>query len=117
MSKKLYVGNLAFSVTQEQLKDLFAHLGEVTEVTLIIDKASGRSRGFGFVTITDDEVALKAISEMNGKEIEGRQITVSEARPMGERSERPFRPRGGGGRGGFGGGFGGGRGRRRENDY
>ncbi|VVC03348.1 RNA recognition motif. (a.k.a. RRM, RBD, or RNP domain) [Candidatus Bilamarchaeum dharawalense] len=108
MSKKLYVGNLPFSVTQEQLKDLFAPLGEVTEVTLIVDKATGRSRGFGFVTITDDEVALKAISEMNGKDIEGRQITVSEARPMGERSERrPFRPRGGGG---------GGRGRRREFD-
>lgn len=111
MSKKLYVGNLPFSVTQEQLKDLFAPLGEVTEVTLIIDKASGRSRGFGFVTITDDEAALKAISEMNGKDIEGRQMTVSEARPMGERTERkPFRPRGGGG-------FGGGRGRRREDDY
>ena len=108
MSKKLYVGNLPFSVTQEQLKDLFAPLGEVTEVTLIIDKATGRSRGFGFVTIADDEAALKAISEMNGKDMEGRQITVSEARPMGERTERKsFRPRGG-----FGGGHGGGRGRR-----
>jgi RNA recognition motif-containing protein len=109
MSKKLYVGNLPFSVTQEQLKDLFAPMGEVTEVTLIVDKATGRSRGFGFVTISDDEAATKAISEMNGKDIEGRQITVSEARPMGERSERrPFRPRGGGGFGG--------RGRRREFD-
>jgi RNA recognition motif-containing protein len=110
MSKKLYVGNLPFSVTQEQLKDLFAPLGEVSEVTLIIDKATNRSRGFGFVTMTDDEAAAKAITEMNGKDVEGRQITVSEARPMGEGggSRRPFRPRGGG--------FGG-RGRRREDDF
>jgi RNA recognition motif-containing protein len=109
MSKKLYVGNLPFSVTQEQLKELFASLGEVTEVTLIVDKATGRSRGFGFVTLADDEAATKAIAEMNGKDVEGRQITVSEARPPSEGGggRRPFRPRGGG--------FGG-RGRRREFD-
>ncbi len=107
MAKKLYVGNLAFSVTQEQLKSLFSSYGEITEATLVIDKYSGRSRGFGFVTLSDDAAADKAVAEMNGKDFEGRPLKVSEAKPMGE-GER----RGGGGgfggkrRGGGGGGFG-----------
>jgi len=102
MAKKLYVGNLPFSVTQEQLKDMFSSYGEVTEATLVIDKYSGRSRGFGFVTITDDAAADKAVAEMNGKDVEGRPLKVSEARPMEPRAER----RGGGGGGGYGGGGG-----------
>lgn len=101
MSKKLYIGNLAFSVTQDGLKEAFSPFGDIEEVTLVTDRETGRSRGFGFVTYAKDEDADKAIAEMNGKEIEGRAIKVSEARPPGE---------GGGKRGGRGGGFGGRRG-------
>lgn len=100
MSKKLYIGNLAFSVTQDGLKEAFASFGDIEEVTLVTDRETGRSRGFGFVTFANDEDADKAMSEMNGKEIEGRAIKVSEARPPGEG--------GGGRRGGFGGRRGGG---------
>jgi len=81
---KLYIGNLSFSVDDEALKKLFAAYSP-GEVTLIKDKFSGRSKGFGFVEIADDAVAKKAISEMNGKEVEGRELKVSEARPMTER--------------------------------
>jgi len=98
MSKKLYIGNLAFSITQEMLKEAFTSFGEIEDCTLVQDRETGRSRGFGFVTFVNDEDADKALSEMNGKELEGRAIKVSEARPPGE---------GGGGgrrRGGFGGG-------------
>ncbi|MCK9596801.1 RNA-binding protein [Candidatus Pacearchaeota archaeon] len=104
---KLHVGNLPFSVTDEELKNLFADYN-AEEVSLIKDKFSGRSKGFGFVTISDDEVANKAISELNGKDVGGREIKVSEAKPMEERPRRSF---GGGDRGGDRGGFGGGRGR------
>jgi RNA recognition motif-containing protein len=79
---KLYVGNLPWSVDDNALKELFASYGEVEEAALIKDKFSGRSKGFGFVTFKDDEAAQKAIAEMNKKEIEGRPLTVSEARPM-----------------------------------
>ncbi len=89
---KLYVGNLPFSVDEEGFKKLFEGY-ETEEVTLIKDKFSGRSKGFGFVTISDDEVAKKAISELNGKEIEGRELKVSEARPMEERPRRDFNQR------------------------
>ncbi len=82
---KLYVGNLPYSVNDEGLKELFAPSGEVTEAKVIMDKFSGRSKGFGFVTMKDDESAQKAISEMDGKEIEGRQMKVNVARPMRER--------------------------------
>jgi len=89
---KLYIGNLPFSVDEEAFKKLFE--GYATEeVTLIKDKFSGRSKGFGFVTISDDEVAKKAISEMNGKDVEGRELKVSEARPMEERPRRDFNQR------------------------
>jgi RNA recognition motif-containing protein len=80
--KKLYVGNMPFSITQERLKEMFAVFGEVTEVTVIMDRRSGRSKGFGFVTFSDDAAADKAIADMNGKDMEGRPLTVSEARPM-----------------------------------
>ena len=85
---KLYVGNLPFSVDEEKLKELFKNY-EPQEVNLIIDKFSKRSKGFGFVEIEDQEAAKKAISEMNGKDIEGRELKVSEAKPQEERSERP----------------------------
>ncbi|MFA6023061.1 MAG: RNA-binding protein [Candidatus Pacearchaeota archaeon] len=120
MSKKLYVGNLPFSVTMEKLKELFSSYGELGEVTVITNKYTGKSKGFGFVTVEDDSEADKAISEMNGKEIEGRALTVNEAKPFDPDKPRPPRRDfgggrrfGGGDRGGFGGGdrggFGGGR--------
>lgn len=127
MSKKLYVGNLPFSTTQETLKSMFASYGEVTEAVIITNKFSGRSKGFGFVTLADDTQAAKAITEMNGKDIEGRKLTVNEAKPFDPNAPRPERRGGfGGGRGGFGGGrgggFGGNRGggfgeRRRSDDF
>ena len=100
---KLHVGNLPFSVEDNELKELFADYNP-DEVTLIKDKFSGRSKGFGFVTISDDEVAKKAVSELNGKEVQGRELKVSEAKPMEDRPERPRRSFGGGGNRGFGGG-------------
>jgi len=87
---KLHVGNLPFSVGEEELKNLFSTY-ETEEITLIKDKFSGRSKGFGFVTISNDEVAQKAIAELNGKDVQGRELKVSEARPMEERPERPRR--------------------------
>jgi len=89
---KIYVGNLPFSVDEEGFKKLFAGF-TTEEVTLIKDKFSGRSKGFGFVTIPDEEEAKKVISEMNEKEIEGRKLKVSEARPMEERPRRDFNQR------------------------
>ena len=89
---KLYVGNLPFSVDEEGFKKLFEGY-EVEEVSLIKDKFSGRSKGFGFVTISDDAVAKKVIAEMNGKDVEGRELKVSEARPMEERPRRDFNQR------------------------
>ncbi len=101
---KLHVGNLPFSVDDNELKEMFAEFNP-EEVTLIKDKFSGRSKGFGFVTISDDEVAQKAVSALNGKDVQGRELKVSEARPMEERPERPRRSFGDrGDRGGFGGG-------------
>ncbi len=87
---KIYVGNLPFSVDEEAFKKLFSEY-ETEEVTLIKDKFSGRSKGFGFVTISDDEAAKKAIEEFNGKEVEGRELKVSEAKPMEDRPRRPQR--------------------------
>ena len=100
MGTKLYVGNLSFNTTETDLQDLFAQAGPVQEVTLMQDKFTGKSRGFAFVTMTSDADAQKAISEFNGKTVEGRPLTVNEARP------REARPPGGGG-GGYGGGGGG----------
>jgi RNA recognition motif-containing protein len=87
---KLHVGNLPFSVSDDDLKNLFTEYN-AEEVTLIKDKFSGRSKGFGFVTISNDEVAQKAIADLNGKDVQGRELKVSEARPMEERPERPRR--------------------------
>ena len=104
MSAKLFVGNLAFSVTENDLQDAFAPHGTVIETNLMLDPATGRSRGFAFVTMGTDEEAQKAISALNGKELSGRALTVNVARP---REERPPGG-GGGGRRGYGGGGGGG---------
>ena len=93
---KLYVGNLPFSVTQEVLKETFAKFGDIEEATIISDKFSGRSKGFGFVTFSDDESAKKAIAELNDKDFEGRPMKVSEAKPMEERPKRDFNKSGGG---------------------
>ena len=79
---KVYVGNLPFSVGHEKLKELFAPFGEIEESSVISDKFSGRSKGFGFVTFKDNESGKKAIAEMNGKEVDGRELKVNEAQPM-----------------------------------
>ena len=104
MGTKLYVGNLSFNTTETDLQDLFAQAGAVSEVTLMQDKFTGKSRGFAFVTMANEADAQKAITDFNGKTVEGRPLTVNEARP---REARPGGG-GGGGRGGYGGGGGGG---------
>ncbi len=81
-ANKLYVGNLAYSVTSEQLKEFFAEFGEVVEAIVIFDKMSGRSKGFGFVTFATDEEAKKALEASDGKEMSGRNLRVSIARPL-----------------------------------
>ena len=81
MTKKIYVGNLPFSIDQAKLKELFAPFGEMEEAVVISDKFSGRSKGFGFVTFIEDASADKAIAEMNEKDIEGRPLKVNEAKP------------------------------------
>ncbi len=102
MGTKLYVGNLSFNTTETDLQDLFAQAGAVQEVTLMQDKFTGKSRGFAFVTMGSEADATKAITDFNGKTVEGRPLTVNEARP------REARPGGGGGGGRGGGGYGGG---------
>jgi len=82
---KLYVGNLPYTISDDGLKEMFDPIGEVVEAKIITDKFSGRSKGFGFVTMKDDETAEKAIKELNGKKIEEREIVINVARPMSER--------------------------------
>jgi RNA recognition motif-containing protein len=88
MEKKLYVGNLPYTMNDESLKDLFSEAGEVTAASIIIDKFSKRSKGFGFVEMATEEEASKAKDIFNGKEIEGRKVIVDEARPMKENNFR-----------------------------
>jgi RNA recognition motif-containing protein len=102
MAKKLYVGGLSYDTTEESLKELFSQAGTVESAVIITDKMSGRSKGFGFVEMSTEEEAQKAIETLNGKEFESRTITVNEARPMEERPRQGGFNRGGGGRG-FGG--------------
>jgi RNA recognition motif-containing protein len=116
MAKKLFVGSLPWATTDEDLKELFSQAGTVSSANIIIDKMTGRSRGFGFVEFDNDAEAESAISMFNGKEYNGRTLMVNEARPMEDRGDRPRRSFGGGGhggghgggRGGYGGGHGGG---------
>jgi len=88
MAKKLYVGGLPYTTTQDALRDAFAQAGAVESATIVVDKMSGRSRGFGFVEMTNDEDATKAIEMWNGKDFEGRRLTVNEARPLEPRAPR-----------------------------
>jgi len=100
MGSKIYVGGLPYAATEQQLSDLFAQHGAVESARVITDKFTGQSRGFGFVEMTTGEDAQKAIAALNGTQMDGRTLTVNEAKPMEPRSG------GGGGRGGFGGGAG-----------
>jgi RNA recognition motif-containing protein len=108
MSKRIYVGNLSYQTTEGDLANLFEQIGEVESVSIITDRDTGRSKGFAFVEMGNDD-ADKAIAELNGTEFNGRALTVNEARPRQERS--------GGGRGGYGGGGRGGRGGRGGGGY
>lgn len=103
MAKRLFVGSLPFTTTDDQLAQLFASAGTVTSAKVIVDKFSGRSKGFGFVEMSSDDESNKAIETLNGSDVGGRNIVVNEARPMAERPQRP--------RGGFGGG------RQRDDNY
>jgi RNA recognition motif-containing protein len=97
--KNIYVGNLAWECTSDELREMFAPFGQVSSAQIIIDRDTNRSRGFGFVEMANDEEASRAISELNGQMYKGRALTVNEAKP---REPRPPRG-GGGGRGGYGG--------------
>jgi RNA recognition motif-containing protein len=105
MGNRLYVGNLSFNATSDSVRAAFADLGEVTDVHVVTDRETGRSRGFAFVTMATDQLAQSAIQSMNGALLDGRPLKVNEAEARPQRS-------GGGGGGGGGGGFGGGRGGR-----
>jgi cold-inducible RNA-binding protein len=107
MGRKLYVGNLAYGVNDGDLQQMFAAHGTVQSAQVIMDRDTGRSKGFGFVEMGSDQEAQAAITAMNGKEVEGRALTVNEARPKTEGGGG--RGGSGGGRGGYGGGGGGGR--------
>lgn len=125
MNKKLYVGNLSYGLTSDELQNAFAQCGSVVSAKIIMDQATGRSKGFAFVEMADEDGAQKAIEQLDGKELGGRALRVSEAKPQ------ESRPRGGGGfgggrggdrgdrgdRGGFGGGRGGDRGDRGGNRW
>ena len=113
MSMKLYVGNLAFQTTDEELLELFSQAGAVESAQVVMDRDTGRSRGFGFVEMASKAEGEAAIAQLNGVEINGRSLTVNEARPRENRGGGGgFGGGRGGGRGGRGGGFGGGRGNR-----
>ena len=101
----IYVGNLVFDVSEDDLREAFKEFGEIAEIRLIMDKYSGKSKGFGFIEMPSKAEAEKAIEEMNGKDFKGRALNVNEAKPKVDRGGR-----GGGGRGGFGSRGGGGRG-------
>lgn len=105
MGKKLYVGNLPFSATEQELQSKFSAHGNVESAKIIMDRETGRSKGFGFVEMADEDGAQNAINSLNGADFSGRAMIVSEARP-----QAPREGGGGGGRGGYGGGRGGGRG-------
>jgi RNA recognition motif-containing protein len=107
MAKKLYVGNLSYDVDSSELEQMFSSFGTVQSAQVIMDRDTGRSKGFGFVEMSSDAEAQAAIAEMNGKQVGDRSLTVNEARP---REDRGGGGGGGGGRRGGGGGYGGGRG-------
>ena len=94
MNTRLYVGNLPYTVDEEQLRELFSQVGEVADVAVIMDRETGRSKGFGFVTMVSSDDIERAISQFNGYSLNNRSLTVNEARP---REDRPGAPRGGSG--------------------
>ncbi|MEA2573859.1 MAG: hypothetical protein QOH93_1157 [Chloroflexia bacterium] len=106
MAKKLYVGNLPYSVTEDQLREMFSQFGEISDVAVVTDRYTGQSKGFGFVEMASDEAAQAAITKYDGQDLDGRQMVVNEARPREDRSGGGGRSYGGGGGGG--GGYGGG---------
>jgi RNA recognition motif-containing protein len=116
MGTRLYVGNLSYSITELDLRELFAPLGTVTDAKIITDRETGRPRGFGFIEMSTDEEAKKAIDELNGRDVQGRQVAVKEAEDRrggsGGGGGGGGGGYGGGGRGGGGGGYGGGGGGR-----
>jgi cold-inducible RNA-binding protein len=112
MATKLYVGNLSYSTTQERLQEIFSQAGTVASAVVITDKFSGRSKGFGFVEMSAEDEAQKAVEMYNGYELDGRKLIVNEARPMTER-----KPRFSGGGYQRGGGSGGGYGRQQRDEY
>jgi len=101
MATKLYVGGISYSTTEDGLKDFFAQAGNVTSAIIIIDKMSGRSKGFGFVEMSTEAEAQNAITSLDGKELDGRTLNVKEARPLEDRPARPAGGRGGFNRGGY----------------
>jgi cold-inducible RNA-binding protein len=105
MGKRLYVGNLSFNTTEIDLRDAFGQFGTIADAKIVMDRETGRPRGFAFVEMSSDQEAQEAIAQLNGRELDGRTIKVNEA------EERSGGRSGGGGGGGFGGGGGGGRGR------
>ena len=105
MGRRLYVGNLSYETMESDLQELFGRIGTVVDCSLVTDKFTGKSRGFAFVEMSTDEEAQKAIAEVGGQNVDGRTLTVNEAKPREERPRRDFG-------GGFGGGGGGGGGRR-----
>jgi len=118
MSMKLYVGNLSFKTNTQDLEQLFAQVGTVESTNIIEDRETGRSRGFGFVEMSSKEEGERAIEEFNGKELDGRELKVNEAKPQESRGAGGGRGGYGGGRGGYGGGGGGyGGGGGRNNDF
>jgi cold-inducible RNA-binding protein len=117
MAKTLYVGNLSFQTEEEGLRAAFSEFGNVTDTRIVMDRDTGRSRGFGFVEMEDDQAAESAIERMNGADLDGRPLRVNEAQP---RNEGGRSGGGGGGRGGNGGGrggYGGGRGGQRDGGH
>ena len=108
MNNKLFVGNISFDTSEQTLEDTFAQHGSVVEAVLMMDRATGRPRGFGFVTMSTEEEANAAVEALNGADLDGRNLTVNVARPREERPRGEYRGGGGGGRGrDFGGGRGG----------
>jgi RNA recognition motif-containing protein len=109
----IYVGNLSFRTSEDNLNELFAQYGEVSSCKIIMDKFTGKSKGFAFIEMASDEEGQASIESLNNQDLDGRPLVVNEARPQEDREKRPFRPGGGGGggsfnRGGSGGGYGGG---------
>jgi cold-inducible RNA-binding protein len=90
MTKKLYVGNLSYSANEDQLRELFSQVGEIAEVTIITDRETGRSKGFGFVEMVTEDASREAIKRFNGYSLDNRNLTVNEARPREERSNSGF---------------------------